>query len=227
MGRVALMDWDNTIRRGWTIRDWAHHLVKEDLLLSQTVSDVEAVLGRYTAGRCSYTEMADTVLQTFAEGLEGQSAAAVAAQAPSFIEGDRYRFYPFAEEALDGFRARGLSLLVISGAPEEVLDAAASRYGFTEVRGSVFDVKDGVYVGTVKLNRATVGGKGAAIAPLLGNALATLAMGDSEADMPLLERAHLKIIVGDRALASKIPESIFVEPDHADIPALLEAVDAS
>jgi phosphoserine phosphatase len=227
MGRVALMDWDNTIRRGWTIRDWARYLVGQDLLQDRTVSEVESVLERHAAGRCSYTVMADTVLQRFAEGLEGQSVDAVLAQAPSFIAGDRYRFYPFAEEALGELRARGLSLLVISGAPEEVLNAAATRYGFTEVRGSVFDVQNGAYVGTVKQNRATVRGKRDAIAPLLGDRIAALAMGDSEADMPLLERAHLKVVVGDRDLARRVPESIFLEPHQADISDLLEAVETT
>jgi phosphoserine phosphatase len=226
MRRVALMDWDNTIRQGWTIRDWACYLAEQNLLQAEAVSNVEGVIERYTAGHCGYTQMANTVLKVFAEGLRGQSADAVAAQAPSFIEEDGDRLFPFAEEALHEFRARGLALIVISGAPEEVLDAAARQYGFAEVRGSVFNVKDGEYVGTVKHNRATVGGKETAIAPLLGTALAVLAIGDSEADIPLLEQARVKVIVGDRELAKKIPDSIFVEPRLSDISSLLEAVDA-
>lgn len=220
------MDWDNTLRRGWTIRDWSLHLGDQNLVTSGTVDHVEDVLRRYSEGRCNYTEMANSVLKAFAEGLRGQSVSAVAAQAPVFIKRDQANFYPFATEILNELRARGLSLIVVSGAPQEVLDAAAQEYGFAKVRGSVFDVRDGEYVGTVCQNRATVQGKRAVLAPLLGDRVAVLAIGDSEADMPLLERARLKIIVGDRELAETVPGSLFIEPQSPEIAPLLNAVDS-
>lgn len=227
MERAALMDWDNTIRPGWTIQDWARHLRGQDLVGAETVTNVEGVIERYAAGHCTYTAMANSVLKALAEGLKGQSAAAVATQAQAFVERDRGNLYPFADEALRELRARGLSLIVISGAPEEVLDAAAREYGFAQVRGSVFDVHDGEYVGSVGQNRATVEGKEAAVASLLAGRVAALAIGDSEADMPLLEQARVKIIVGDRELAERVPDSLLIQPEDPDTSALLDAVDAS
>ncbi|HMI82019.1 MAG TPA: HAD-IB family phosphatase [Solirubrobacterales bacterium] len=227
MGRVALMDWDNTIRQGWTIRDWTLHLEGCGLVPAETLRDVDEVIDNYAAKQCTYTEMANTVLRALASGLKGQSAAVVADQAPSFIKGDRGNFYPFAAEALRELRARGLSLVVVSGAPEEVLDAAAEEYGFAKVRGSVLDVSEGRYVGTVKKNRAVVEGKQAALGSLLGEQVAALAIGDSEADLPLLERARLKIVVGDRELAARVPGSLFIEPLDPDISPLLNAVDTA
>lgn len=221
------MDWDNTIRRGWTIRDWALHLENRGLVSKETVANVEAILKRYALGRCTYPVMANTVLEAMARGLRGQSAAAIAAQAPLFVEGDRDNLYPFAPAALRELRARGLELVVVSGAPEEVLDAAAQEYGFSEIYGSAFDVRNDEYIGTVARNRATVEGKIDVVGLLFDDEGAELAIGDSEADLPLLERARLKIVVGNPKLARQVPGGLWIEPENPDIAPLLNAVDAA
>jgi phosphoserine phosphatase len=224
-GNVALMDWDNTIRSGWTIRDWAGHLKNNGLIPAHTPVEVEAGIERYATGTWTYARMAEAVLEALASGLKGQSSKLVAAQALIFVRADS-RLFPFAKSLLSALAARGMSLVVISGAPQEVLDAAASYYGLSEVHGTTFDIRNGTYVGTVSENRATKAGKHEAATILLGKSRAFVAIGDSEADLPLLEKARLSVIVGDRKFARTVPNSFFLQPDDTDISSILQAIDA-
>lgn len=222
---IALIDWDNTVRAGWTVRDWTLHLRGMDLVPARTSADVESIIERYNAGIWTYARMAEAVLQALADGLRGQSAGEVAAQAPVFIQRDQTGLYPFAKSLFAALGERGIDLVVISGAPEEVLSAAAQHYGLAHTHGTKFDIRDGRYLGTVAVNRATEAGKQDAVAPLLGNSPVCIAAGDSEADLPLLENARLSLVVGDPALASKLPNSLLIQPYDPDISTILRALD--
>ena len=224
-GKTALMDWDNTMRAGWTIRDWAGHLENSGLIPAHTPVEVEAGIKRYATGAWTYARMAEAVLDALAAGLKGQSVALIAAEALVFVQGDS-RLFPFSEALLSALAARGMSLVVISGAPQEVLDAAASFYGLSEVHGTTFDVREGRYVGTVNQNRATAAGKRAATAALLGDSRASVAIGDSEADLPLLEKGKVSVVVGDSELARTVPNSLLLQTDDTDISPILKAIDA-
>jgi HAD superfamily phosphoserine phosphatase-like hydrolase len=224
-GKLALIDWDNTVRPGWTIRDWARHLESLDLVSESTTASVDAIIEQYSAGHLSYEQMAEAVLQALADGLRGQSATLVAAQAPRFIENDKTHLYPFAKSLFAALSERGISLVIISGAPEEVLDAAALRYGLADIHGSTFEIRDGRYLGTIKINRASKAEKRNAVVTLLGKSSAFIAVGDSDADLPLLENSRLSLVVDSPQLASKVPNSLLIKPYDPDISAILNAMD--
>jgi HAD superfamily phosphoserine phosphatase-like hydrolase len=223
--KLALIDWDNTARPGWTIRDWALYLENLTLVKPRTSSNVEAIIEQYNNGRLPYAEMAEQVLQALADGLRGQSAALIADQARSFIDHDKAELFPFARNLFSALTDRGVSLVVISGAPEEVLNAAAMRYGLDDIHGTTFEVRDGHYAGTIKVNRASRVGKRNAVVALVGESPASIAIGDSEADLPLLENSKLSLVVDNPELASMVPNSLLIKPYDSDISAILAAVD--
>jgi phosphoserine phosphatase len=223
--KLALLDWDNTVRPGWTIRDWTYHLEKSNLVPASARSSVDAAIERYSIGEMEYAQMADEVLQALAIGLRGQSASLVAAQAPSFVESDRKCLYPFVRPLFDALSERGISLVIISGAPEEVLSAAAVQYELDGIHGTTFDIQNGHYLGTVKVNRSLAPQKQQTVSELVEGPPALIAIGDSDADLPLLESSQLSLVVDNPGLAGRVPNGLLIRPYEADIAMILRELD--
>ncbi len=225
--KLALVDWDNTVRPGWTVRDWTYHLEKASLVPTSARTSVDEAIERYSIGEIEYAQMAQEVLQALATGLKDQSASLVAAQAPSFVEHDRIRLYPFVQPLFEALSERGVSLVVISGAPEEVLNAAAAQYELDGIHGTTFDIQDGHYLGTVKVNQALEPQKRQTVSALVDGPPALIAIGDSDADLPLLESSQLSLVVDNPDLAGRVPNGMLIRPYETDIATILLKLDRS
>lgn len=222
---VALIDWDNSLRDGWIIVDWAHDLARNRILPEQTARDLESTLRSYLAHTIPYSTMAEQMPSTLAGGLAGARVDDVVASAERFVEGDPVGLRPFASPLLEHLRAQSVCAIIVSGAPQEVLDAAVARYEFGDAFGTTLTQRDGRYVGTVDANRATGDGKRAILSDLLKRGMrVTLAVGDSDSDLPLLEQAALPVVVDNDQLAQRIVGAVMLDSGTDDISAITKAM---
>lgn len=211
------------MRAGWSLIDWAERLAADALIPSQTFRELEAVQQRLRSGLASYTDFARLAAQTFANGLEHLEVATAESHARKFVEEDRVGLYPFATALLSALNARAVPAVVVSGAPTEILEACLERYGLAATYGTVFGQQNGVYSGHVDLNRALRDEKRAVVEELLpDNRRALIAVGDSDSDLPLLERADLPVVVGDVSLSVRVPGSITMDPMNGDMTLVLQ-----
>ena len=213
--RVALLDWDDTLHRGLTLRDWTHYL-RERALLPKAIADaIEERYSAYDQGELPYRRLTLETPELYARGLEGVSQAELQAHARSYVDLDARALFPFSRALLESLVERGIETLVISGSPVETLAIHQELVPIRRYWGISVAVRDGLYTGELELNPAEQTAKEEIISTALGDARVVLAVGDSEADVPMLEVAEARIVVDNEALFSDDAATLHLSPDSS------------
>src|SRR4051812_43188188 len=97
---IALLDLDNSLRRGWAIVDWAEALSLESMLPSGAARSVRVAVDQYLAHELEYDTAAEEMLRALAEGLSGRAANDVRQHAASFVARDAAALRPWVRPLL-------------------------------------------------------------------------------------------------------------------------------
>lgn len=223
---IALLDLDNSLRTGWVIVDWAEALSLQSLLPPGAARAVRVALDQYLAHELEYDTAAEAMLRALAEGLSGRAADDVQQHAASFVARDA-ALRPWVRPLLAELSDRSVSSTLVSGAPQEILDAMVGYHpNLRAAYGTTLAVTQGRYSGSVAANRASARGKMEVLEHVLGHAdWVLVSVGDSLADIPILELADVPIVVDNAELASRFANSILLSADATDISAILERLD--
>ena len=159
----------------------------------------------------------------FAAGLRGARIVQIRRHARDFVAQDSVGLRPFALQLFAALRERSVGLTLVSGAPQEILDALCARYEISSAFGTVFATREGVYLGTVETNRALREGKQKVVDSLKERPLhIELAVGDSESDLPLLSAARVAVVVGANSFQTHLEDSVSLLSDTVDISSVIE-----
>jgi len=190
-GRVALLDWDNSLHDGFTMGPWLHALAR-DAHEAAAARRFDDALAGFQAGRLDYDAFVVFAEQLYTGLAAGRLVAEVEAIAGRLVPDDPLR--PGARELVAALLARGIRPVLISGAPIEVLRAHAAALGFApdDVTGWTL-ARDGErYAGRLVENTARGGTKARIVARLVADgATVELGLGDTDADRPLVEAARI------------------------------------
>ena len=192
---VVLADWDNTLRAGFTVTAWTEFLAGRGLF-----SALPTILQRFDRflndRSADYEVFCKDMEIAYAAGLAGQPGEEVAAAAASFVAADSKNIFRFVRPLCEYFADRQLSIIVISGAPEEPLKQYARTLGF-ELGGALrLEVRDGFYTGQVIENCGLSKIKSEAVSRVSAENDGVVALADSLSDMPLLDAARCRFVVG-------------------------------
>jgi len=212
---VALIDWDGTIRSGFTIQEWISFLARKELLPASARESLQPGFRSYDHGEISHDQLAERTAQEYARMMKGTRAREILAAAGEFVREDGARLQETPSKVLQLLLERGFSVVVVSGAPLEVLEEYARRWGFAEVHGLELETRDGVYTGRVKSNPGTTTAK-RELADTISRRMNTrirVAMGNSPSDEPLFAAAPVAVVVGDM---QPVSASTVVRPGSAD-----------
>lgn len=204
--RVALLDWDGTLRRGYTLVDWSRCLSHLGLLgheISRRVADLFQMLERQ---EMTYDEVIRLSAETYATGLRGCQYRLLRVAGTRFATRDRKRMFGFVPEISEVLSEKGIEPMVVSGAPEPPLEACAGLYHVRNACSLELQVRGGCVTGRVSRNPGTAEGKRQAVRELLaGEPLSVeMAIGDSDADAALFAAAKRIVVVGNSDLADSV-----------------------
>lgn len=192
---VVLADWDNTLRAGFTVIEWTEFLAGRGLFsaLATILQQFDRILNDRSY---DYEVFCKDMETAYAEGLAGQPREEVAAAAAAFVAADSKNIFRFVRPLCEHFTGRQLSIVVISGAPEEPLTEYARTLGF-ELGGALrLEVRDGFYTGRVIENCGLSKIKSEAVSRVSAESDVVVALADSLSDMPLLDAARCRFVVG-------------------------------
>lgn len=148
----------------------------------------------YARGRLAYDEFSRRAAQAYAEGIAGRSVAATQRLARQFVEADRRRLFGFVPELVTALDERGVAIMVVSGAPQVLLDEYRAVVQFDRGYGLVVEETDGVWQAAPQPSPAMRAVKQACVDDMRdGGYDILLAVGDSEADVPLLLAAAIRL----------------------------------
>ncbi|MFF9771868.1 HAD family hydrolase [Streptomyces sp. NPDC014636] len=130
-----------------------------------------------------------TAYQLFGKALQGCDLRQVRLVARLLWERERHRVFPYVQPLLEELRARGRTLVLLSGTPDEVVEQVALSLGFHRWRGAVLASREGLYTGAYVHTPAAPREKLALAADMTGgreNLAYCAAVGNSSTDIELL-----------------------------------------
>ncbi|MEY8395133.1 HAD-IB family phosphatase [Lachnospiraceae bacterium 45-P1] len=184
----ALLDWDNTLRKGFTITSWTEYLCAQNAIEGDTYSRIMKQFELHCSQKISYAQLASTTTEIYARALTGIKLCTVEKLACSFLQEDDAVF-PFVNKLFCFFKRNQIDTIIVSGAPQIVLLQYAKQFGIDEIHGMDIEISDGRYTGEVTQD---YGAEKAQIVKEIcnnRNSAPLIAFGDSDADMPLLKAA--------------------------------------
>lgn len=192
--RLALLDWDNTLRPGFTIVDWTSFLASRDQYNKRITERIAAAVESYSQHQLSYAELSVLGATLYASGIAGQSVPRIQDSAADFVKDDQQNLFSFTHPFLTLLADEKIDVYIVSGCPSEILVAYSPILGWQRDYGLEAEHKNGYYTGNVAANRASIEGKQLVVAAVTRRGRALLAAGDSASDLPLLENAKIKLI---------------------------------
>jgi len=198
----ALIDWDNTISRGYTIYRLTDYLLDEGAVPESLIREFDRLRITYRLGDLAYSVYTERTCETFAAALAGCSADAYRQAVSAFLPRNEHALIEDAEALFDLLRRYGIAVYLVSGAPSDVLRAYARRFGIRGLFG--FELEEsatGILTGRVVCNYG-LDKERALDRPIFRDpgAIHLLSMGDADADVPLLNRARIPIVAGGSSL---------------------------
>src|SRR5437899_918283 len=126
--RVALLDWDGTLREDFTIRAWVKFLVSHRVIPEKIISDTEEIFSSLFRGNISHDEASILTSQIYAFYLKGCSTSDIAELALHFTEEDVRNLCSFSSALFSSLEDSSIQAIVISGAPGDILREYQRRF---------------------------------------------------------------------------------------------------
>lgn len=188
--RYALLDWDNTLRKNYTLFCWIDYLAGHQIISSDKYKKINDILKKYENKTITHEQLAKMACEEYARAIQGIEEEYLFAVAKEFNELDKVNMYSFVPKLFDLLHRNCIKPIIVSGAPMVIISQYFNEYGIEEAYGFDCVVSNKKYVGSVKnnygFNKLEVVKK---IERKEGK-IPYLAIGDSESDFPMLDCAH-------------------------------------
>lgn len=227
--RYALIDWDNTLRPGFLLLEWAGFLNARKPEIRSRLGPLASAYQAFESNSLSYERFAELAPEYYGRAIAGFDVEELARLGETFVKQESLRtLYPFAEQLLDLLERRNIERVIISGAPVELLCEYKDLLRLSSVYGLRYEQQGTVYTGEILSNTATSDGKAEVIGRHVGKGQVVVGIGDSVADLPLLDAASVRVLVGDglREL-EPYPETFRIVPTRSGLDDTLHAIDGA
>jgi HAD superfamily phosphoserine phosphatase-like hydrolase len=194
---IAILDVDGTLFPGALGVELLHELMRTGACNHQAAERVLEVLAAYASGAIEFSSMATRAYQAYAAALAGHACETTEAHAQTVWAAQRSRLFEFVPALISSLRARGYTIMLISGSPVEMIRLVADELGIPEAHGAVFTRQDGRYTGAIDLSSGVPGEKARIFAAATRDrdvcARHCFAIGDSLTDAALFECVGLPL----------------------------------
>ncbi|MGH3855671.1 MAG: HAD family hydrolase [Pseudonocardiaceae bacterium] len=211
---IALLDWDNTLRPGFTMPEWTDFLSLRGQFRRFMHLEIERKFKEYLNGKITYGQLSNAVVDLYGAGLEGQMVDEVMESAREFVYTDKEKVFPFVDPLIAFFREAGVSTYIVSGCPSSALVAYGEILRWDRSYGIDVDTEDGRYTGNIPVNMASLAGKRDVVKTLAASHDVWVAAGDSDSDHALFDRSYVAIVVDNADLHPSSPVVHHWKPDR-------------
>ena len=169
---------------------------KEGFLTASGLDGITASFRNYRDGKIDYENFAEEALRSWAIGLTGIPYDYVLAHTREFVTGQLDKFYPFVNKVFEELR-RSHNIYLVTTEPQFVAYIVQELLGIHGFLSTEFEVKDGFFTGKIKSMLAKRIEKLAVLSLIfnLHDQDKSLAFGDSEADIEMLNLVDLAVCI--------------------------------
>jgi HAD superfamily hydrolase (TIGR01490 family) len=213
----GFFDIDDTLTQGITIISFAEFLFQQGFVAPDIWTNVQADLAKYKSsdkGESAYLDFATDILDHIASGLTGKTVNSVRSKAEEFFQAalagevQGYKIHTFSKELIARVKSVGIAV-AISGSPEEVLEPLARYLGFDQLEATIFEKENGSFTGKVSRNLAIDTQKTEVVSQYsdVADYERSYAFGDSMHDIPLMNAAGNKFVLGNNPVLHGIAQA--------------------
>jgi phosphoserine phosphatase len=199
---IALIDWDGTIRRGFTIIDWLEFLAEHYKQKKNLLYEMIEKFAEYENGSLSHDELANDTAYIYSNFLKGLNSDDISILSDEFILEDKYKLFSFSIGLFEILKKYNINSIVISGCPIEILNSYKKIIGFEYVHGLKIRIEKKIYKNEIITNTGISKNKEKVIKNelLLTDKLAKLSFGNSISDMPLFNNSKVSFVVNNESI---------------------------
>lgn len=193
--KYALLDWDNTIRNGYTLFSLIDYFVENKIITPNIKTQVDFYFSEYRSGNMSHDCLAEKACNVFAASLCGLREETINNAIVQFVEKDKKQLFSFSSTIFSVLRQHNILPIIVSGAPTTVIKQYR-RFQIHTIYGFSMETKDGIYTGEVLsnygYNKKLIASK--IIAQM--QRPPEIAFGDSLSDYDMLTMSKKSVIIG-------------------------------
>lgn len=197
--QAVLLDWDGSVRPGFTLLRWVYFLAEKSVIDRGSLLDIASKFDEYEKSAMDHDALCQVSAVLYARSMSGHHHSAITYLLDEFMFDDQLHLYRFAPTLLATLREHSFVIIVISGAPAEIVERHATAFGVHRVFGLELTINaDGVYTGRVHANPGVRSSKAAHVNRLSREFDIVLAIGNSPSDLPMLISAGHGLVVGGK-----------------------------
>lgn len=203
---IALFDIDNTMYEGFSYFELLEKQVSEDLIDRQVVDNAKASMQKYKSQLQGYEATIVELLDIYAAGLRGKKYDEVLESTAQFYRHSK-KFFPYVKPTIEEMR-KSHDIALVTGEPQFVAEAVAKLFKVESYYSTEYEVRAGMFTGSVKKYLATRHEKHDAIKHLMqGHGFkGSFAFGDSEGDIEMLRAVEYAICLNSTNTLRDIAE---------------------
>lgn len=193
----ALLDWDKTLRKNYTLFCWIDYLVESNIIEKQYDNNIKSLIKKFKQNIITHDQLAELSGIEYAKSIKNIEEDFLKSVSEKFICIDDKNIYPFVQKLFDFFSENNIHPIIVSGAPYTVVSNYYRRYNIKESYEFKCEVLQGKFTGNIIYN---YGYNKKDIIEKISRKLncnPIIAIGDSESDFPMLDIARYGIIVNN------------------------------
>lgn len=201
---LALVDWDGTIRKNFTIYSWLKFLSKKRVVDSRAMLSISGLLEKYQNKKITHDELAIETALIYAKNIDGLRVDLLHDYAVEFIKHDEDQFVKHSFDFLNLLNKSDFIICVISGAPKEIISLYAGLLPLQKIQSLEVQLSSSnIFVNNIIINPGVSSVKSKIVSEIIKNSKFNniIALGNSKSDTPLFESAHTNIVVDNPTLS--------------------------
>ncbi len=200
--KVAIFDIDGVLVKGFAIIDFWNHLAENGIIDADKVLENKKTFDRFKKGKLSYREMAINGMKHTALAYKGVSEKKIKKISTEFLMNNKIDVFDYTVPLINLLKKNKIKLIAISGSNIEFIENYKDILGLYIIHGTEFEVINGKYTGSIKLNLALKESKEKIIIQY-NRADKILGFGDTDQDVSILESVKFPIAINpSKKLAS-------------------------
>jgi len=209
--RVAVFDIDGTLFRSSLVIELVEKLIEKGLFPPESRQEYEEArikyLNREGDYATHYTNYVNALVKVFGRQIKGLPFDEVSYIAGEVIEEKKNRLYRYTRDLVRKLKKRGYFLLAVSRSPKFIVDGLGYELGFDKVYGTFYATgASDNFTGLIE-DEDLIKNKAAVLTRAVRKENLTLegslAVGDTETDIPMLEMVETPICFNPNAALYK------------------------
>ncbi len=149
--KYALLDWDNTIRDGYTLFALVDYLVNRNIISGTIKSEFDLYIEKYKSNSISHDMLAKRACETFAKSLKNQKKSTIESAIEEYMEIDRNALFDFSSTIFEALNQNEVAPIIVSGAPSSII-RRYSEFNIYRIYGFSLKEINGIFTGDVSNN---------------------------------------------------------------------------